>query len=148
MSGASYYELLVEVESYFDALTAYRAGDPFPIIERLAEAVFDAVGNGRTLVAEMRQIRDRWSAELTARPQAAVWRTLDVVLRQPVLDSAFVQNELGVRAQAADDAISRLVDIGALVQFTPGRRNRKYEAPEVLAVLDAFADRGGRRALP
>lgn len=138
--------LLVDVDAYFRALTEYRDGDPLPIVERLSEAVFDAVGNGRSLVEQMRRIRARWAGELTARPQAVVWRTLDLVVRQPVIDSAFIQAELGVGAQAADGAIARLVDVGALVQFTAGRRNRKYEAPEILTALDEFAERNGRRS--
>lgn len=137
--------LLVDVERYFEALTAYRSGDPFPIIERLAEAAYEAVSNGRALVDTLRQIRNRWAAALDARPQAVAWRLLDVVLRQPVLDVAFVRRELGVQAQAAGNAIERLVELGALCQFSTGRRNRKFEAREVLAALDAFAERGGLR---
>ncbi len=90
----------------------------------------------------------RWVDDLTARPHATVWRALDLVLRQPVLDSKFIQRELGATGQAADGAIARLVDVGALLQITDGRRNRKYEAREILAALDSFAERGGRRDPP
>jgi Fic family protein len=137
--------LLVDVDRYFDALTAYRSGDPFPIVERMAEAAYAAVHSGRALVAELRVIKDGWSGSLTARRQAVVWRALDVVIRQPVLDSALLQRELQVTAQAADGAIARFVEIGALRQFTAGRRNRVYEAPDVLAALDAFAERSIRQ---
>ena len=140
--------LLGGVDRYFDALNTYRHGDPYPIIERLSEAVYAAVTTGRDLVDEMRAIRQRWNDALTARPQAIVWRALDVVIRQPVIDSGFLQRELDVTAQAADGAISRLVDIEALAQITPGRRNRKYEAPEILGALDTFAVRAGRRSSP
>lgn len=140
--------LLVDVDRYFDALDAYRNGEPGPIIERVSEAIHAAVVNGRALVESVRSIRQRWSDVLVARPQATVWRALDVIVRQPVLDSALLQRAIDVRAQAADDAIGRLVDIGALEQVTVGRRNRKYAAPEILAALDDFADRGGRRTPP
>lgn len=138
--------LLIDVGRYFDALNAYRSGDPFPIIERVAEAVYGAVDNGRALVEALQDVRQRWVDALDARPQAVVWRALDLLLRQPVLDVAFVKAELGVGAQAAGNAITRLVELGALRQFSAGRRNRKYEAPDVLAALDAFAARGGLRA--
>lgn len=138
--------LLVDVDAYFDALTAYRQGDPLPIIERMSEAAFAAVHNGRELVAELADVRSGWEAALSARRHATVWAVVDVVLRRPVLDSALIQAELDVNAQAANAAIELLVDVGALRQFTDGRRNRKFEAPAVLAALDAFAERGGRRA--
>lgn len=137
--------LLVSVDAYFDALGAYRGGDPLPIVERMCEAAFDAVGNGRQLVADLDRVRRGWEASLTARRQATVWSAIDVVIRRPVLDSALLQAELSVNAQAANAAIEQLVAIGALRQFTDGRRNRKFEARQVLDALDAFAERGGRR---
>ena len=68
------------------------------------------------------------------------------MLRRPVLDSALLQAELDVNAQAANAVIEQHVEIGAQRQFTDGRRNRKFEARDVLAALDAFAERGGRRS--
>lgn len=137
--------LLTDTDRYFGALTEYRAGDVRPIVERFAEASFDSVVNGRRLVAELREIRAAWSDAITSRPQAIVWRAVDVAFRHPVLDSALVQRELGVSVMGADAAITDLVEIGALVEITGGRRNRRYAATEILAALDAFADRAGRR---
>ncbi len=138
--------LLTDTDRYFDALTAYRAGDIQPIVERFAGASFDSVVNGRQLVAELRAIRDAWSDSITSRRQAIVWRALDVVLQHPVLDNALVQRELDVSAMGAEAAITELVEVGALREITGGRRNRRYAAVPVLAALDAFAERAGRRA--
>ena len=137
--------LLTDTDRYFDALTAFRSGDIQPIVERFAEASFDSVINGRRLVTELRAIREAWSAAITSRRQATVWRVLDVVLQHPVLDNALVQRELGVSVMGADAAITELVGIGALEEITGGRRNRRYAAVQVLAALDAFAERAGRR---
>ena len=137
--------LLTDTDSYFDALTAYRDGDIQPIVERFAEASFDSVVNGRQLVAELRAIRDAWSDSITSRRQAIVWRALDVVLQHPVLDNALVKRELDVSAMGAQAAITELVEVGALQEITGGRRNRRYASAAVLAALDAFAERAGRR---
>lgn len=138
--------LLTDTDRYFDALTAYRAGDAEPIVERFAEASFDSVVNGRQLVSDLRAIRAGWSEAVTSRRQATVWRALDVVFQHPVLDNALVQGELDVSAMGADAAITELVEIGALQEITGGRRNRRYAATQVLAALDAFAERAGRRS--
>jgi len=138
--------LLTDTDRYFDALTAYRAGDVEPIVERFAEASFDSVVNGRQLVSDLRTIRAAWSEAITRRRQATVWRALDVVFQHPVLDSALVQSELDVSAMGADAAITELVEIDALQEITGGRRNRRYAATHVLAALDAFAERAGRRS--
>jgi Fic family protein len=137
--------LLTDTDRYFDALTAYRSGDIQPIVERFAEASFDSVVNGRQLVSELRALRAAWSDAITSRRQATVWRVLDVVFQHPVLDNALVQRELGVSVMGADAAITELVGIGALEEITGGRRNRRYAAVQVLAALDAFAERAGRR---
>ncbi len=137
--------LLVDTDRYFDALTAYRAGDPQAIIERFAEASFDSIVNGRRLVGELRAVRAKWIESISSRRQAVVWRALDVVLKHPVLDNALVQNELAVSAMGAEAAITELVAVGALAEITGGRRNRRYAAAQVLDALDAFAERAGRR---
>jgi len=137
--------LLTDTERYFDALTAYRAGDIQPIVERFAEASFDSIINGRQLVTELRAIRAAWSDSITSRRQAIVWRALDVVFQHPVLDNALVQRELDVSAMGAEAAITELVEVGALQEVTGGRRNRQYAAVSVLAALDAFGERAGRR---
>ncbi len=135
--------LLTDTDRYFDALTAYRAGETQPIVERFAEASFDSVVNGRQLVAELRAIRAAWSDSITSRRQAIVWRSLDVVIQHPVLDNALVRRELDVSAMGAEAAITELVGIGALEEITGGRRNRRYAAVAVLTSLDAFAERAG-----
>ena len=138
--------LLTDTDRYFDALTSYRAGDAEPIVERFAEASFDSVVKGRQLVSGLRVIRAAWSEAITSRRQATVWRALDVVFQHPVLDNALVQRELDVSVMGADAAITELVEIGALQEITGGRRNRRYAATEILAALDAFVERAGRRS--
>jgi Fic family protein len=67
-------------------------------------------------------------------------------MRHPVLDNALVQRELGVSVMGAEAAITELVSIGALQEITGGRRNRRFAAVAVLAALDAFTERAGRRS--
>ncbi len=75
--------LLVDVDRYFDALTAYRAGDPAPIIDRVADASYAAVSNGRQLVGDLRAIRASWNDRVRARRDAAVWRVADLLCAIP-----------------------------------------------------------------
>lgn len=138
--------LLTDTDKYFDALTVYRDGDIQPIVECFAEASFDSVVNGRHLITDLRNLREAWSDAITSRRQAIAWRLLDVIFQHPVLDSALVQRELGASAMGVDAAITELVAIGALHEITGRRRNRIYASTQVLAALDAFAERAGRRS--
>lgn len=138
--------LLADVDRYFAALTAFRDGDLEPIVLTFADAAETAVANGRRLVLDLGEARARWRASITARRGAAVWRALDVVVGQPVLDARHLQRTLGVTFPTAQSAIASLEAAGVLHQSVVGRqRNRIWHAPEVLDALDAFAERAGRR---
>src|SRR5688500_16547237 len=52
--------LLTDVEGYFAALTAYRDGDPDPIVTSLATGTLEAIVNARHLVDDLHQVRARW----------------------------------------------------------------------------------------
>ncbi|MDY0914673.1 Fic family protein [Rathayibacter festucae] len=136
--------LLGDMKRYFDALTAYRSGDVRPIIETLADAAFAAVQNGRRLAADIAAIGARWDAGIRARSDSSVHGLQLLLLRQPVVTIALVTAELGVSFPTAEASVQKLVDAGVLAQSRAGRRNRSFEAVEVLAALDDFAARARR----
>lgn len=137
--------LLRDTSVYFDALGAYRAGAPDEIVTVVAEAVFHAVQNGRTLVAELSETAQRWEVEIAARRGSATSGLKELLLRQPVITTKIAATELGVSEVAAQTAIDRLVKGGALQQTNSWKRNRIWHAPAVLAALDAFGARARRR---
>jgi Fic family protein len=139
--------LLTDTQTYFDALTTYRDGDPTAIVVRVAEASFAAVANGRHLVGDLRAIRQDWHHRITARSDSATWRVADLLLRYPVINSALLARELGITANNAPRYIQPLEKAHVLVEFTDRRRNRAWRAQEILQALDAFATRAGRRRL-
>jgi Fic family protein len=139
--------LLTDTRAYFDTLTAYRAGDPVPIVAMLATASFAAITNARQLVAELHEVRAGWDATVRARRGATTWRLADLLLRQPVVDAATVARELGISPANALRPLRPLVEAGVLTEFTGAARNRMWQSLEVLAALDAFAVRAGRRSL-
>ncbi|WP_455901814.1 Fic family protein [Rhodococcus gordoniae] len=137
--------LLHNTAEYFAALGAYRAGDVEPIVRSIVDASFAAVTNGRTLVADLGAVREIWRSRVTARRDSAVHRLVDVLLRQPVIDNRTAAAALSVTGANAQIAIDRLVDAGILTQITEGRRNRLWQAKDVVRVLDEFAARATRR---
>jgi Fic family protein len=139
--------LLTDTRAHFDTLTAYRAGDPVPIVAMLATASFAAIANARQLVAERHQVRAGWDATVRARRGAATWRLADLLLRQPVVDAPTVARELGISPANALRPLWPLAEAGVLTEFTGAARKRMWQSHEVLAALDAFAVRAGRRTL-
>ncbi|MFC4375776.1 Fic family protein [Nocardia halotolerans] len=137
--------LLTRVDDYFAALTAYRAGDPAPIVEQVAEATFTALGNARLLIEDVHEIRARWESVIKTRRGSTPWRLIDIALRQPVFDATTAAEALGITDSNAVRAINALVEVGVLTEFTGLRRNRLWQAREVLDALDDFARRAGKR---
>lgn len=137
--------LLTDTQTYFDALTAYRKGDPVAIVQRLSDASFSAIRNGRRLVGDLHEVREGWNETIRARADSAAWKLADVVLRQPVIDSGLARRELGVSERNTFRAIERLMEAGALREVSGNSRNQRWEAAAVLKALDDFAERAGRR---
>ena len=140
--------LLVDLDSYFAALGAYRDGDPVPIVERFAAATFVALANGRRLVADLHRVSDEWSQRVKARRDATAWKVAEILLRHPVVNASSLSRELGIPQPNVYRAIQPLVDAGVLIEFTNNKRDRLWRAPDVLEALDSFAARAGRRQRP
>jgi Fic family protein len=137
--------LLADTDAYFAALTTYREGDAAPIVERFSQATGLAIANGRQLITDLRDIRKHWNDVITARSDSAVWKVADLLTRRPVVNAALLGRELGIDSTNAHRYLNPLTEAGILVETTSAPRNRVWRSPEVLAALDAFVDRAGRR---
>ncbi len=137
--------LLADTDAYFAALTSYRDGDAAPIVDSFSNATVRAITNGRQLIADLREIRESWNGVITARSDSAVWKVADLLTRRPVVNAVLVAQELGIESTNAHRYLNPLTKAGILIETTNGPRNRVWRSPDVLAALDAFAERTGRR---
>lgn len=106
--------LLTDVTAYHRALTAFRAGDAGPVLTLTAEAAFRAVENGTALARDVERITTGWRVRITARRDAAVWRVLDRLAAQPVINAAVLQEDLGLDYRRAKRATDQLEAAGIL----------------------------------
>ncbi|MGW6174350.1 Fic family protein [Arthrobacter sp. NPDC055138] len=136
---------LQDRNAYFRALAEYRAGHADAIVTAVAEASFAAIRNGRRLVDDIQAVAKRWDHRVVARSDSSVHRVKTYLLRQPVVNTRTIAAELSISEVAAQNAVDRLVDAGVLTQSTTGRRNRIWQAAEILAALNAFGVRAKRR---
>ena len=137
--------LLTDTAGYFAALDAYRGGDVDRIVQLFARAAIDAAERGSWLAAELVALREEWNEQLTARADALAWRVLDLLLQRPVLTTAAVSAEFDVSAETARNALERLEVDGIVISAQLDKRQRGWRSPDVLALLDEFADAAGRR---
>lgn len=137
--------LLDDVTGYHDALTAYRQGDPDRIILLTAEATFRAIDNGRQLAEDIVTVRDRWKDSIKARKDAAAWKIADLLARQPVINAQLLEDRLGLSPATIWRQMQVLEVAGVVQGFDKFKRGRHWRSDEILAALDSFADRSGRR---
>ncbi|MGO9322061.1 MAG: Fic family protein [Solirubrobacteraceae bacterium] len=105
-----------------------------------------SVADATTFESRAAGLEARWRAQLgSVRANSAT----DLLLRRlpgaPVLTAESAARLLGRTFKPANAAIQRLVQAGILRQITIGRRNRAYEAPEI---IDAFTDLERQLASP
>lgn len=140
--------LLADVEGYHAALTAYRGGDVSPIVRAFADASLRAVGNARRLVADIDGIRAEWGERLTARRDSNAWKILDILVRRPVLDAVAVARELGVQPPNVYPPMKALLDAGIVKSKAEHDIGPFWRSDQILAAIDGFARRAGRREAP
>lgn len=133
--------LLRETESYFTALTAFRAGDARPIVESFNRASRFAAHSGMRLVDDLAAQLDISGERMSGlRPQAAAWTVLPRLVSQPIVNSRYLTSHLGLNEVTAQRALQQLTEAGVLEERTGQRRNRVWQHSGMLTVLDDYAE--------
>jgi Fic family protein len=103
-----------------------------------ASAMTRAVGDAEAYERRVAEAQGAWREALDkVRANSAVDLLLNALPGAPVITVRSAATLIGRSEQAVNEAIPRLVDAGVLTQTTVGRRNRAFEA---LDLIDAFTD--------
>lgn len=137
--------LLSGTDGYFAALTACREGDVAPAVDQFAHAALAATVNGNMLAADIVAAREGWSQRIVARSGSGAWTLVGVLFAQPVINVEWAARATGMSQRSVLRAVDALVDVGVLREVGSARRNRTWQAPDVFAAIDAFAERAERR---
>jgi Fic family protein len=133
-------------DDYVDGLsrTRYRGSPDAPEgidgtnawISLFAGACQRAVADAEAYEARVRTVRDAWSERLgRVRKNSAIELLLAALPAAPIITVQSAAAMIGRSQQVVNEAIPRLVEAGVLKQTTVGRRNRAFEATEI---IDSF----------
>ena len=90
----------------------------------------------------VRELQSGWRGRAgRIRRDSAVSLLIDALPAAPVLTTSTAAELVGRSFQATSLAMERLVDAGVLVQVSIGRRNRAFEAHELVDAFTAFERR-------
>jgi len=148
--------LATRSKSYIEALETSRYRGPATSraahtganqwIGQFAGACIRAVADSDAFENRARDIQRSWRDRLpSVRRSSATDLLLSALPGAPVITVNSAAALIGRSFPAANNAVSRLVDAGVLDQVTIGRRNRAYEAPEIIT---AFTDLERQLASP
>ncbi|HEY0938349.1 MAG TPA: Fic family protein, partial [Trebonia sp.] len=143
-------------KDYLEGLTATRYGGSADGAEaheglnrwigRFAGACVRAVEDAAAFESRIQEMEGGWRARLgPVRAGSAADLLLRALPGAPVLTAASATELTGRTFPAVNDAIARLVEGGVLRQITLGKRNRAFEAKEV---VDAFTSLERQLASP
>lgn len=101
-----------------------------------AVACSRAVRDAESFEQRTLQLQAEWRVRLgSMRSDAAALQLLDRLIATPVITVQSTARDLGVSIPTANHAVAQLVEAGILTQVRAGRRNRTFEAREI---VDAF----------
>ena len=111
-------------------------------IALFASACRRAVEDASHFEGQVREIQASWRERVgRARWDSTVNLLVSILPSAPVLTTTTASELVGRSFPAASQAIERLVATGVLAQVSVGRRNRAYEAPELIDAFTAFERR-------
>lgn len=146
--------LNADIRSYYAALTAMqsvecdrddtdaRSAGLRPWLRLFSSACEDAARQAARSARRVEAIAARWLAAGRFRAGSAAAALVAELPTMPVLDAAMVAERLQVAPRAARRALASL-EAADIVRSTGGRRNRRYQAPDLVGLLRQMAPDGG-----
>ncbi|AUN99017.1 Fic family protein [Bacteriovorax stolpii] len=128
------------VEEYKDSYTkalqeAQKRLNYNPLIEFLCEAIIEADLEAKKTRETIHQMPEVWNKRSGFREKSAPKRALTLLLHYPIISSAILEKELGVKRTAADNAINSLLEKKIIRYRQTENRQRLYAAEEIIQIL-------------
>lgn len=132
--------LATNASRYVEGLTCYRDGQILEWCTLFLGTMKTAVAQSGVLAKQLGELQDRWrEASGHVRRDSTAEKLIQLLPARPVLDGKIAATMAGVSDEAARVALLALEKAGVLRAVVLGKkRNRAWEAPEVIALLDDF----------
>jgi len=131
--------ILANKNGYYQALNAYRTGDCRPIIKQICISASRAVYAGWETAGKVEKLRNEWLKNLKARRDSVVWKLVDYLFEQPVINAQAVSQKFSIADISARAAIETLLKAGIIKQVKEQKRNVLYFANEITDIMDNFS---------
>lgn len=127
---------LHNIDSLINALQSYREGDPLVIIEELVSALELALFVSRVTETSIESLLEDWDNLVGHRKGSKIRQLPKTLVKQPVVNSAYLADSLGVTQRTATTLILRACEYGMLRHMGKRQRGDFYQADAIINVLD------------
>lgn len=139
--------LLHNVDQYMKALDAYHEGEIEQIICCFADALELAVVIGSRIAADVDTVLNEWNIANTDRAGSASHDLPALLVEQPVVNTAYVAERLGITDRAARSLVEIACERGILSQMGNAKRGAFYQADELIGILEEASSLQGIRRI-
>jgi Fic family protein len=132
--------LAADKPRYLQGLVDFREGRENDWLHNFANAAARAAELAAAYLTRVQRLQDDWReavAPLRLRSDAAAWRVIDALPAHPIISQPVAVEATGRSRPVVQQAINQLVAVGVLFPLSESRRNRQWEAAEL---LDLSAD--------
>lgn len=127
---------LHNIDSLINALQSYREGDPLVIIEELVSALELALFVSRVTETSIESLLEDWNSLVGHRKGSKIRQLPKTLVKQPVVNSAYLADSLGVTQRTATTLILRACEYGMLRHMGKRQRGDFYQSDAIINVLD------------
>lgn len=127
---------LHNIDSLINALQSYREGDPLVIIEELVSALELALFVSRVTETSIESLLGDWDSLVGHRKGSKIRQLPKTLVKQPVVNSAYLADSLGVTQRTATTLILRACEYGMLRHMGKRQRGDFYQSDAIINVLD------------
>lgn len=127
---------LHNIDSLINALQSYREGDPLVIIEELVSALELALFVSRVTETSIESLLEDWDSLVGHRKGSKIRQLPKTLVKQPVVNSAYLADSLGVTQRTATTLILRACEYGILRHMGKRQRGDFYQSDAIINVLD------------
>ena len=132
--------LLHNIDAYLDSIAGYQQGDIAGVVSQLADALELSCQVGYRASRELDATMEEWESTMTERRGSRIRELPALLVRQPVVDVAFVARELSISPRAASSLVNKACEYGMIRPMGNRRRGEFYQSDAILAVLDQSSD--------
>ena len=123
---------------YINALNNFKDGNYETIIELILNSALSVVPIVYDVLEQLIRLKASWQDKLKVRKDSYIWKILDELIIQPVINVNYIKNKYNINDQAVRNSIKTLIEANIIAPINANKRNVLYESSEVLKILDDF----------